>query len=395
MDMKLIDYQMSELIDDISMGPFGSNIKTDCYTETGVPYLTGKNMGSFELVEDDFYYVSEEKADSLGRSVAKRGDVIVTHRGTIGQIAYIPMNSMFPRYVTGNSQFRFSCNGNVLPEYIVYYFHTPIGQYELLSNASQVGVPALARPTTSFQKLRVSIPDINTQRKIMEIILVIERKIQNNIHTNDNLLQQAMALYGQFSPYSINDSLPKGWRVGTVADIVEIHDSRRIPLSGEQRAKMVKRTYPYYGAASLMDFVDEYIFDGVYLLLGEDGTVVDAAGYPILQYVWGQFWVNNHAHILTGKEGFSVESLMLFFKKTSVKSIVTGAVQPKISQANLKSIPVVIPPLLDMESFNKTIQPLFNQIRQNHDQNKVLASLRDTLLPKLMFGEIDVTNITL
>ena len=174
---------------------------------------------------------------------------------------------------------------------------------------------------------------------------------------------------------------------------MEIHDSRRIPLSGAQRAKMVKRTYPYYGAASQMDYVDEYIFDGVYLLLGEDGTVVDDAGYPILQYVWGKFWVNNHAHILTGKEGFSVESLMLLFKRTPVKSIVTGAVQPKISQANLKSIPAVIPPLQEMKSFNQTIQPLFDQIRQNEDQNKVLASLRDTLLPKLMSGEIDVSNI--
>lgn len=69
-------------------------------------------------------------------------------------------------------------------------------------------------------------------------------------------------------------------------EIVEIHDSKRIPLSGTQRAKMKKRIYPYYGAASLMDYIDEYIFDGKYLLLGEDGTVVDDAGYPILQYVW-------------------------------------------------------------------------------------------------------------
>ncbi len=144
-----------------------------------------------------------------------------------------------------------------------------------------------------------------------------------------------------------------------------------------------------------MDYVDEYIFDGKYLLLGEDGTVIDDSGYPILQYVWGQFWVNNHAHILTGQRGFTVESLLLLFKLTPVKSIVTGAVQPKISQANLKSIRVVIPPLQDMEAFNLTIQPLFDQIRQNEDQNKVLASLRDSLLPKLMSGEIDVSSITL
>ena len=103
--------------------------------------------------------------------------------------------------------------------------------------------------------------------------------------------------------------MPAGWRIGSVGEIIEIHDSKRVPLSGAERAKMEKKTYPYYGAAALMDYVDDYIFDGKYLLLGEDGTVVDNAGYPILQYVWGQFWVNNHAHILTGKLGFNVESL--------------------------------------------------------------------------------------
>ena len=210
---------------------------------------------------------------------------------------------------------------------------------------------------------------------------------------NDNLQQQAQALYGKLFPYAIADVLPAGWRVGTVGEIVEIHDSKRIPLSGAQRAKMEKRIYPYYGAASLMDYVDEYIFDGKYLLLGEDGTVVDDAGYPILQYVWGKFWVNNHAHILTGKLGFNVESLMLLFKRTPVKSIVTGAVQPKISQANLRSIQVVIPPQPELDAFNELIHPMFDQIRQNQDQNKALAAMRDALLPKLMSGEVDISAL--
>ena len=119
--MRLTEYRMADLISDISMGPFGSNIKAECYTASGVPYLNGGNVSKFELIEDEFHYVSEEKADSLGRAVATRGDIIVTHRGTIGQISYIPKTSKFPRYLTGNSQFRFTCNSLVLPEYIVYY----------------------------------------------------------------------------------------------------------------------------------------------------------------------------------------------------------------------------------------------------------------------------------
>ena len=239
----------------------------------------------------------------------------------------------------------------------------------------------------------IAVPSIETQKKIVGILSALDHKIETNIAVNDNLLQQAQALYGKLFPYAVADDLPTGWRVGTVGEIVEIHDSKRIPLSGAQRAKMEKRIYPYYGAASLMDYVDEYIFDGKYLLLGEDGTVVDDAGYPILQYVWGQFWVNNHAHILTGKLGFNVESLMLLFKRTPVKSIVTGAVQPKISQANLRSIQVVIPPQPELDAFNELIRPMFDQIRQNQDQNKALAAMRDALLPKLMSGEVDVSAL--
>lgn len=96
-----------------------------------------------------------------------------------------------------------------------------------------------------------------------------------------------------------------------------------------------RRSYPYYGAASLMDYVDDYILDGKYLLLGGDGTVVDTAGYPILQYVWCKFGVNIHAHIITGENGFNVESLYMLFKRTPVRSIITGAVQANISQVNL------------------------------------------------------------
>lgn len=144
-----------------------------------------------------------------------------------------------------------------------------------------------------------------------------------------------------------------------------------------------------------MDYVDRYLFDGIYLLLGEDGTVVDDKGFPVLQYVEGKFWVNNHAHIITGKCGFTVELLYLLFSLTNVKSIVTGAVQPKISQSNLNKVPVLIPDSDELESFDSVIQPFFAQIRDLRVENDRLATLRDTLLPKLMSGEIDVSDVDL
>ena len=211
---------------------------------------------------------------------------------------------------------------------------------------------------------------------------------------NKNLLEQARTLYKDrfIDLMPFGGSMPSDWHLGTVSEIIELHDSKRIPLSSRERAELDK-IYPYYGATSVMDYVDRYLFDGIYLLLGEDGTVVDDKGFPILQYVEGKFWVNNHAHIITGKNGFSVELLYLLFSMTNVQSIVTGAVQPKISQANLNKVPVVIPSTAELQSFDSIIQPIFSQIRNLRAENDRLAVIRDTLLPKLMSGELDVSNL--
>ena len=133
-----------------------------------------------------------------------------------------------------------------------------------------------------------------------------------------------------------------------------------------------------------MDYVEDYIFDGIYLLLGEDGIVVDKDGFPILQYVEGKFWVNNHAHILTGKSGYSVEMLYLFFSMTKVQEIVTGAVQPKISQGRLNGLTAIIPNEKTSKAFDEIIQPMFRQIRFIRQEIQHLTCLRDVLLPKLM-----------
>lgn len=276
------------------------------------------------------------------------------------------------------------------PIYVFYLLKT----MDLANYAGGSAVPTLNR--NHIHTLPVYVPkSVEEQKKIGAFLKVFDEKIQKNEEINDNLLAQAQTLYKQFFPYGVQDELPDGWRIGTVGEIIEIHDSKRIPLSGADRSKMEKKIYPYYGAASLMDLVDNYIFDGKYLLLGEDGTVVDDAGYPILQYVWGQFWVNNHAHILTGRLGYDVESLYMLFKQTPVKSIVTGAVQPKISQANLRSVQVVIPPEHNLREYNDLVEPLFSLFRANEDECKTFTALRDTLLPKLMSGEIDVSAVQL
>ena len=178
---------VEDLIDEISMGPFGSNIKTSCFESDGVPVLCGRNLSGYEITDFGLRYVSEEKAQSLGKAVAHRGDIVITHRGTLGQVAVIPKTSKYDRYVISQSEFRVRCNDLVLPEYLVYYFHTPIGQWKLLSNRTQTGVPALGRPTSTFRQLSVEIPDRNTQSRILHLVSPLNEEIRLNQLTNDYL----------------------------------------------------------------------------------------------------------------------------------------------------------------------------------------------------------------
>ena len=192
----------------------------------------------------------------------------------------------------------------------------------------------------------------------------------------------------RLAPSELGD-IPAGWQVGTVGDVIEIHDSVRVPLNSRQRAER-QGPYPYYGATGIMDYVEDFLFDGVYVLTGEDGSVVDTDGYPVIQYVWGKFWVNNHAHVLRGKNGISEEHLYLLLQQADVAPFVTGAVQPKLSQKNLKAIPVALPDKSTFQAFSALVQPMFAAVRSKTDESINLAALRDGLLPSLMSAVVQV-----
>ena len=279
--------------------------------------------------------------------------------------------------------------------YFLYYLISDDAFFEYATVTAK-GTKMPRGDKSSIMSFEVPDFDMEKQLKIASILKSIDDKIKINNKINNNLIEIAMQLYKNwfldFIPFSTNSNIPNGWKLGKISDIVNILDSKRKPISGNVRDKM-KKIYPYYGAASLMDYVDDYLFDGVYLLLGEDGTVMDSNGFPILQYVEGKFWVNNHAHILEGKNGFSVEMLFLLFSLTNIKSIVTGAVQPKISQSNLKNIDIFIPPKDVLYEFDTIIQPVFSKIRSLRNANKILSNIRDSLITNLLSGKIDVSNI--
>lgn len=366
--------------------------KKDEYYNGDIAWITPKDLSDFKCryISRGERNITKAGMDSCSTQLLPKNTVLFSSRAPIGYVA-IAENEMCT-----NQGFK-SVIPNENIDCLFLYYLLKFNKDKIEAMGSGTTFKEVSGST--MRNIEVTIPESKkVQVRIAAILDAIDSKIENNIKINNDLEQQAKALYKDwffdFSPFSSDENLPNGWHIGTVGDIIQLHDSKRVPLSGAERDKMAK-VYPYYGATSLMDYVDNYLFDGIYLLLGEDGTVVDSLGFPILQYVYGQFWVNNHAHIITGKEGFSVEELYLFFSLTNIKSIVTGAVQQKVSQQNLKKVPAIIPSKQALSAFDEIIQPIFAQIRNLRDENANLSQLRDTLLPKLMSGELDVSDIDL
>ena len=272
----------------------------------------------------------------------------------------------------------------LLPEYLMLWFSRP--EFDRYARFKSHGSVREVMDWEEMCKVELPVPDIEKQRKIVKAYKTITDRIALKQKINDNLLNSVQAIFRSwFVDYDPFDGVcPSNWKTGCVEDIAEFFDSMRKPLSSLERADM-ERIYPYYGAVSIVDYVDDYIFDGEYLLVSEDGIyVVDENGHPLIQHISGKFWANNHAHILKGKAGFNEDSLYLFLANTNMAPIVTGAAQPKINQTNLKSFPITIPDSETMLKFNNIIRPFFDQRLTNESEIKKLEALQSLLLTRLV-----------
>ena len=394
-------YRIADLIDEIAMGPFGSNIKVSCFVDSGVPVLNGSNLEGFSLSEKTFRYVTREKADSLNKANAHRGDIVITHRGTLGQIVFIPQDSKYDRYVTSQSQFRVRCNDKVLPEYLVYYFHTPIGQHKLLSNASQVGVPALARPSSTFQQIEVVLPELSIQKRVVEIISTIQKKIVNNQELNDNLQQQLFSLYENMATAS---PCLKEYTLSNLCDFQEgyVNPPQTHPEYFDGEVKWLRavdinesfiietsRTLTKAGFESAKK--SALLFEPNTIAISKSGTIGRLG--IIADYMCGNRAVINIAPHDTNMLAFIY--CFLKSKQREFPDMAVGSVQKNLYVSLLEPLSVSIPDNESLTAFNAVGASILGMIHNNCVENTDLANLRDTILPKLMSGEIDVSSVLL
>ena len=390
------EIELSTAITDIAAGPFGSNLKVECFVPSGFPIIDGANLKGYKVTDNITKFVTEEKARSLSRSIAHRGDVIVTISGTIGQIAYIPEDSLYDEYLCSQRQFRVSFDSSmVYVPYLVFYFHTFEGQNKILSFANQTGVPALSQPLKNFKKIRLCLPSLQEQRRIASIVETINDKIENNIKINDNLQQQAAALFS-----SLYDRTNTEVRF---TDLIQILGGGT-PKTGENTywngniafftPKDVGTPYTLITEKTITEEGLSHCNSRLYpvntVFVTARGTVgkVGMSGVPMA--------MNQSCYALVGKETHQL--LVYFYTLKAVdrlKHKASGAVFDAITTRDFESEQIMKLSDDDAKAFLCIAEPMFQKVLNNCIENLRLSTLRDSLLPKLMSGEIDVSAVQL
>ncbi|EJL7929428.1 restriction endonuclease subunit S [Vibrio cholerae] len=181
--------------------------------------------------------------------------------------------------------------------------------------------------------------------------------------------------------------MSSNWPLKKISDVAYFRNNKRIPLKSLDRAKR-QGEFPYYGASGIVDYIDDYIFDGSYLLISEDGENLRTRKTPIAFQAHGKFWVNNHAHILEEKEEGILDYLEYYFSTLDLTPYITGAVQPKLNKANLDTIEIPIPPKDERRSINRTLNHLRDKIELNTQTNQTLEQMAQAIF-KSWFVDFD------
>lgn len=373
------EIELSTAITDIAAGPFGSNLKVECFVPSGFPIIDGANLKGYKVTDNITKFVTEEKARSLSRSIAHRGDVIVTISGTIGQIAYIPEDSLYDEYLCSQRQFRVSFDSSmVYVPYLVFYFHTFEGQNKILSFANQTGVPALSQPLKNFKKIRLCLPSLQEQRRIASIVETINDKIENNIKINDNLELQAQAIYS----YMFIENADPAWVQGHLSDLITVK-------YGKDHKKLADGSYPVYGSGGIMRYVERPLYDKESVLIPRKGTLNN------VMYVNQPFWSVDTMFYTEMRLPNVAKFVYHFVKAKNLASMNAGSAVPSMTTDILNAMEVVIPSTSALAEFESLVDPMYRAMQENNIQSSKLSELRDALLPRLMSGEIDVSDIQL
>ena len=424
---------IDDIAEKVAMGPFGSSIKVETFVPKGVPIISGQHLHGFRVDDSSGYnFISREHAQRLANANVSRGDIVLTHRGTIGQVAYVPKKSKYRQYVISQSQFYIRCDSSkALPEFVTMYFKSPEGQHRLLANRSQVGVPSIAQPVTYLRTVEIPLPPLAEQRAIAHVLGTLDDKIELNRRMNDTLEAMARALFkswfvdfepvrakmeGRWQkgeslpglpehydlfPDRVVDSelgpIPEGWEVKALGECYDLIMGQSPP--GNTYNDSGNGT-PFFQGST--DFGERYPANRRYctkparLAQFEDTLVSVRAPVGAINRAWERCCIGRGVAALRHKSGSaSYTYYAIWATQPEIGQYEhTGTVFGAIGGQQLKALQVLEPPEGVIAEFHRIGEDVDSLIRSNVEESRALAAQRDALLPRLVSGKVQAISST-
>ncbi|WP_027438439.1 restriction endonuclease subunit S [Lachnospira multipara] len=329
-------------------------------------------------------YITQERYLESPEIMLEPNDILITKDGTIGKIGYVEEIEKPTTVASGIFVVR-----NIKPLKIntrfIYHFLTSSYFKRFIKMRTEGSViPHLYQK--DFVELDFPLPDITLQCKIVGILDAIEKKIRVNSEINDNLLQQASAIYqAWFEDYILYDgSLPSKWRQGTLADIANVTSGKRPPVKSAEKTDTA--VIPLVGAASVMGYTTEANHTDKILVTGRVGT------HGVIQRFNSPCWTSDNTLVITSN---FYEYTYQILQRIDYSSMNRGSTQPLITQKDMNKVSILIPDQETLHDFETLVGQLMEQYQANILENNKLAEIRDALLPQLMSGELDVSDINI
>ena len=424
---------IEEIAEKVAMGPFGSSIKVDTFRPSGVPIISGRHLHGFRVNDDaEFNFISEEHAERLRGANVQRGDVVFTHRGNIGQVAYIPENSRYERYIASQSQFYLRPRpSEAIPEFITAYFKTPQGRHDLLANTSQVGVPSIAKPVTYLRCIEIPVPPLSEQRAIAHVLGTLDDKIELNRRMNETLEAMARALFKSWFvdfdpvrakmegrdtglPKDVADLLPdrlvdsaigpvpEGWTVAPLTELMDVNP-KRLLSRGEVAPYLDMANMPTRGhvpnsvvdrpAGSGMRFTNGDTLVARITPCLENGKTAYVDFLGAREVGWGstEYIVLKPKPPLPDEFAYCV-ARSARFRQFAIQNMSGTSGRQRVPATALAGFAVSAPPAPVAVRFGCVVRSLFKPASRAVIESRALAVTRDTLLPKLISGEMRVRD---
>lgn len=418
---------IQELATKVTIGPFGSSLKTDAYTPTGVPVIRGTNLCGGRSFIGDWVYVADSTADRLPAANVSAGDLVFPHRGAIGEVGIVPADR--PRYLLSTSLMRASLDERLCDSrFYFYFFRSQAGRAELLKNASQVGTPGIGQPLSTLKAIRVPVPKLAEQKRIACVLCSLDDRIDHNRARAANLEAIARALFkswfvdfdpvrakaaGEAPPGLAPDlaalfpdrfvdselgEIPEGWHAGTIGEVC-----RNIRVACPSSA---------IGAGDF--YVGLEHIDRRCLTLWQGGVGSDATSnksrFQKGDLLFGKLRPYFHKVVVAPCDGICSTDILVIRSKADNERAFThlalfqddviqfvsdasgGTRMPRTNWETLAAFGIVVAPSEIRAAFDSLVRPLREAAMIAVAESKVLAQMRDLLLPRLISGKLRVDD---